>query len=315
MKKYLEMLKLDSIKKYFNKKNKKRANLINFKEAKVSSKKRKTIKINFKFLNFLKKVNRRFIPFLAIFSISFLLIIFFLIVWPFFRVKYIEITKKDNITNMNIAYKSLDSLRWEKLFNIKESDILQRLRNYQDNIKSISLKTNLPNTLKIEIESYKSVFNTNVWENTYILLENWTLIPSSHDKDLNQLIINTELDKNQFFDYKKIFNDIYVSRITRIIKLLQDNFVNIKFNEFYYHEKEREIHIGIESSGLLIFSIEQDYEVEEQVEKLAILNKDYFGIGQNIYNYIDLRAKNKVFYCTRERDNQCNSNLKNLYWY
>jgi len=56
---------------------------------------------------------------------------------------------------MSIAYNATDKYRNVSIFNIKENEILKRLKDYQQNIKKIDIKIKLPNTLKINISSYK----------------------------------------------------------------------------------------------------------------------------------------------------------------
>jgi len=63
------------------------------------------------------------------------------------------------------------------MFNVHEIDIFNKFKSYQDNIKSINMKMILPNTIKIEAESYKEIFNINLNENNYILVENGTVVP------------------------------------------------------------------------------------------------------------------------------------------
>ncbi|MDR1945426.1 MAG: hypothetical protein LBQ59_05195 [Candidatus Peribacteria bacterium] len=58
------------------------------------------------------------------------------------------------------------------MFKINELDVFYRLKNYQDNIQSVNLTLSLPDTIKIEVGSYKEVFNVVVNEKNYILLEN-----------------------------------------------------------------------------------------------------------------------------------------------
>jgi hypothetical protein len=97
------------------------------------------------------------------------------------------------------------------------------------------------------------------------------------------------------------------------LKQLEENFINIEFTNLYYYETERELHIDIWNWKLLIFSIAWDISVNTQIEKLAIFNKDYFKIDKTNFVYIDLRIKNKVFYCSTEEKTQCEKNLKGLY--
>jgi cell division septal protein FtsQ len=58
------------------------------------------------------------------------------------------------------------------LFKIDEFDVFYRLKNYQDNIQSVDVTLSLPDTIKVEIGSYKEVFNITINEKNYILLEN-----------------------------------------------------------------------------------------------------------------------------------------------
>ncbi|MDR1987688.1 MAG: hypothetical protein LBQ24_02800 [Candidatus Peribacteria bacterium] len=100
------------IKTFFSKKEKDKKNLFLTKDPKSSLvKKRKHLKVNFDFLRHLEFFKRKYIPYFLIFSIIFAIIVAILIFGPFFRVKYIEIIKKDDITNMDIAYKAVDFFR------------------------------------------------------------------------------------------------------------------------------------------------------------------------------------------------------------
>lgn len=313
--------KIENIKLYFkkirekisNRKQKKSKIIINTLDNKFFLKKRKSLNIRVNFEYYLKFFKKNYIPYYLIISVFFITSLLFLIFWPIFSIKYIEIIKKDNITNMNIAYKSLESLRWERLFKVHEIDIFNKLKSYQDNIKWVNLEIILPNTIKIDVESYKEIFNIILNDNKYILVENWTIIPSEHSKNLRYLNIIKEIDKNKFIEYKQIFNPFYIEKINNIINKLEENIINLKIKELNYYEKEREIHIKIENDNILIFSIDDDIEYMSQIEKLVIFNKENLSIIENKFIYIDLRVKNKIFYCPVESNYQCNQNIKSIY--
>ncbi len=313
--------KIEKIKLYFqkirekilNKKQKKSKIIISNIENKSFPKKRKSINVRFNFEYYFKFFKKNYIPYYFIISMFFIITLLFLIFWPLLSIKYIEIIKKDNITNMNIAYKSLENIRWEKLFKIHEIDIFNKLKSYQDNIKGVNLKIILPNTIKIDVESYKEIFNIVLNNNKYILVENWTIIPSEHSKNLRYLNVIKEIDKNKFIEYKQIFNPFYIEKINNIINKLEENIINLKIKELNYYEKEREVHIKIENDNILIFSIDDDIEYMSQIEKLVIFNKENLSIIENKFVYIDLRIKNKIFYCPIESSYQCNQNIKSIY--
>lgn len=216
---------------------------------------------------------------------------------------------------MDIAYKALDSLRWKQMFKINELDIFNKLKDYQDNIQSVRLNLNLPSTIKVEIGSYEGIFNVVINEKDYILLKNGTLIPSNHNKDLRLLNIITNIDKNKFIEYKQVFEPKFLQKISTIIKKFEQNFLDTQIESLYYYETWREFHLKLGNQTLLIFSIDDSDSEDEQIEKLAIFNKDYFGINSWNFVYIDLRIWNKIFYCNIDNKEQCEKNLKWIYWF
>ncbi|MDD2907961.1 MAG: hypothetical protein PHH98_04940 [Candidatus Gracilibacteria bacterium] len=305
---------LEYIKNKFKKNKTKRTSVIlNTIDTGTFVKKRNALNIRFNFLEYINFFKKNYIPYYFITIITIIVIIIFLIFGPIFTVRYIEIIKKDNITNMNIAYKAVDDLRGEKLFKINELDIFNKFKNYQDNIKSINLTIELPKTLKIEAESYKEIFNIFINGNPYLLVENGTVIPSIHSKNLKTLNIIKEIDKNKFIEYKQIFNPFYIEKINTIISKLEENIINIKITDLYYYEVERELHIITENGNRLIFSLDDDINPMEQIEKLVIFNKEHYSIIDKKIPYIDLRIKKKIFYCEEEFTKQCDKNIKSIY--
>lgn len=311
---YLNNIK-DFFKKY--KKNKRikpnKSRLILSKmEQTTFIKKRKNItfkNFNFNKIKILWNNNMHYYFAIILIFISILLYIF---LWPIFKIKYIEIIKQDNITNMTIAYKATDKYRGTSIFNINNKEILKRLRDYQYNIKNIKTEIDLPNTLKIKISSYKWLFNTTINEKSFIITENGTLVPSIYSEKLKELKIIKKFDKNKFIDYKKILNDNFIKNISLIINNIKENIIDINIKEIKYYVTERELHIKTENGTLLIFNLNSD--IKEQIKKLSIFNKEHINIEKSKIIYLDLRIKNKVFYCTTENEYQCYKNLKSVYW-
>lgn len=318
----MKKINLEIIKKYTkdildkNKKKKSRSNIILNKVDKKQNKiKRKIINIRLSKINFWWFFKKVYIPYFLITSIIWLIIWLFILLWPIFKVKNIEVIKLDNVTNMEIVYESLRDFRWESIFNVSERDIFNKLKDYQDNIRSVKLKISLPNTLKIEVWSFTELFNVYLNDKTYIIVENWTLIPSSQpSRNLKDLNIIKNIEWSMFLEYRRIFDPIYITRINQIIKLLNENIVDIKLEKFTYYEIEREIHIETENETLLIFSIDWFYPIEEQIKNIVIFNKEREQINKDTIRYIDLRVKNRIFYCLNKTLNTCNENIKNIYW-
>ncbi len=312
---------LSKIKKFLNKYKKskrptqKKSRLILSKiEQTTFIKKRKQIKFNYSYLNkinhFLNKYSNKWY-YLYIILFIIISLVLYISYWPTFKIKYIEIIKQDNITNMNIAYKATDKYRWTNIFSIEKKDILKRLKDYQQNIKNINTSIKLPNTLKININSYKTIFNTTINWKTYLITENWTLIPSTYSKDLKELKIIYNFDKNKFLDYKKVLNSDFLKKITFIVNQTKENIIDINIKELKYYIIERELHIKTDKNTILIYNLSS--QIKEQIKKISIFNKEKININKSNIIYIDLRIKNKVFYCTNEKEYQCIQNLKSIY--
>ncbi len=278
------------------------------------TKKRKNINIDFSKIKLWKNNKQKIIPYFLI-SIILLIIIWIIITLsPIFKVKYIEITKLDNSTNMDIAYKSVEDFRWATIFNIKERDVFNKLKNYQDNIRILDLKIKLPNTLKMTIGSFKKLYNVNIeWKN-YIILENGSLIPKNKiDEDLDTLIVKKDFWDSMFLDYRNIFEAKYILKIKEIQRVIKDNIIDINIKELKYYENERELHIITKNDVILIFSLDWSDNIENQIRNLIIFNNESEQISKSDIYYIDLRVSNKIFYCPSENINQCEKNIKSIY--
>ena len=290
---------------------KKRKFILNKTEQRTFIKKRRNLSIKNKHLEKLKIFWNNITHYYIFMLVIVLSACIYIIFWPLFKVKNIEIIKQDNITNMQIAYKAVDNYRWKTILSIEKKDILENLQKYQHNIANIKTNIVLPNTLRIIIDSFKWSFNATINWKTFLITENWTLIPSNYSKDLKELIIKKEFDTNKFLDYKKTLETEYIMKMLKIINSLEENIINLKIKELTYYVIERELHIETDKNTTIIFDLNWDFK--QQVEKIVIFNKDYMDIDKSVIIYIDLRIKNKVFYCTNENEYQCISNIKSIY--
>ena len=283
-------------------------------------KKRSTVKIKFDFKKPLRFFKRNYIPYYLITWLILIASIIFIVLWPIFRVENINIIRKDWITDINIAYKAVDDFRWVSIFNIDKTEILERMKDYQENIKDITLDLEFPKTINILVESYKERFNVNInWKN-YILLENGSLIATAEpSKDLETLEIIKNIDKTRILEYKIVFDMEYIQKIEEIERMVKENIAWINITSLKYYEKERELHIIVNDFSRLIFSLDNSITSEEQIKSLAVLDRENSQISNNDKIYIDLRIKWKVFFCSiawdkdKKIENQCRANLKYIY--
>jgi len=225
---------------------------------------------------------------------------------PFFNLKTVEIYNIwDNaLIDMNIAYTSIEKFRDKNMFLLSKSNIKTSIINYQKNINYVTIKKYpLDKKIVIKLNSIEWLFYTTINWKKYIITKNWVFIPTNNSwKKYSEL--------NIIFSKEGEF----INRIIDTKEQLKSNILWIKIKSITYFEKERELHIDLENNLKLIFDIDSD--TEEQIEKIAIYNKEQKNISKPIdLYYIDLRVPNKLYYCENEMLNICRENLIRIYPY
>jgi len=297
----------------FNKKKKYKNKIIPYsfyrKWKKLNKRKKYNLKINLNIFNTNIFKNSTIINASIIFILLFVL---FLIFWPLLRVNKIEIIRKDYLTNIDIAYKSLDFLRWKSIFLLNFDNIKTKLKNYQINIKDINIKLSFPDLLKIEIGSYTWLFNTNINNKNYIITENGVFIPIKKYSQIKDLKIVYKKIKNiPILDYKKVLSSKYLLKINYLINKLEENILSIKIKKSFYFKNERELHLVTKSWIRLIYDLSNT--VDSQIKDTVILNKQYYKIYEGGLVYIDFRVKDKIYYCKDKIKQICLKNIDKIY--
>ena len=285
--------------------------ILNTVQKDTFKKRKKQLTINFSIFHHIKALSNTLLRYYIVPLIAIMGVITFLIIWPVFTVKTINIIKKDDITNINIAYERVEEFRWSKIFTLDKEKILKKLITRQQNITDIELNIKLPSTLIIHVESSKWVFNTIINKKEYIITQKWTLIPQKHSSEFKTIDIVSKFDENVFLDYKNIFKEKHIKEISHILRWLEENIIDLKIGKVQYYPVEREVHIHLDNNTILLFSLNPD--TEKQIEKAAIFNKEHLKLNDIKLIYIDLRIKNKVFYCIDEDEYICTQNLKKIY--
>ena len=254
-----------------------------------------------------KKLSKFYIVFAAIIPI----IIVSLFVSPVFSIKKVNIIKSDSLTDINIAYKSIEDIRGKSIFLLDRKEISKSLESYQKNVKVYDIDIILPDTIKILLWSEKGLFNTKIWEKNYIIVENWVLVPSKSNKKLKNLKIIWNIKNKPILDYKKVFEWEYIKNIANLLEWLEKNIIWLKIKLLSYYVLEREIHLFLENETRLIFDLTEN--TEKQVEKIVIFNKENFNLVNKRIFYVDARIREKIFYCPMEEELTCKNNIKRIY--
>lgn len=255
----------------------------------------------------IKKINIYYYIFWIFLILSSIYVLFFS---HYFSIKNIDIIRQDDIINIDLSYKSIEDIRYKSILIEDKEKIKSKLISYQPNIKDIYIRKILPDNIKILLSSYKSNFWFEIEWKTYILTENWVVIPWKINNWLIKINIKN-IDNILIINYKKIFKPEFISRILEIIKWINEFNSFIEIKELNYYKKESELHITDKNWIIIIFDLNKEPKI--QVEKLNIFYKKYLNKTKSWIIYIDLRINEKIYYCTTDNEFQCRINLKNIY--
>ncbi len=239
--------------------------------------------------------------------------IIFLLQWKYFWIETINIKSPDNIWDINIAYKSLDRMRWKNIFLLNKNDIKSSIQRYQTNIATVSVKKQIPNTLTVYLYSYPIALYANFWENdTYAITSNGVAIPKTHslkeEWKLQIKIQNTNQNNVSVNEYKSVLSVWYLNNTINLIESFKNNFLDKKIQEIILFQVENELHIIWENKTHYIFDLKED--VHTQIKKLAVYTEKQPNTSSV---YIDLRIKDTLFDCQTDMSYQCQKNLTNIY--
>lgn len=281
--------------------------------------KRKQLKINFwwiQIFDIFKKYKN--IIYITLFPIGIIFFIFILF-WPVFTVQNIQVLRNDNITEMWLAYSSLENIREKRIFQLDEEVIKAKMKEYQNNIKDIDISFSLPDTIEIKIGSYPIYFNTLLGDKSYYLTQNGTLVPWKNREEYKNISIKKKLSSTSIPDYNKLFYTDHIEQMHSAYNFLEENIIDIKVDLIDYYPIEREAHFHLNNEVLLIYTLWRN--MNEQIEKTVIYNTEHNPLSDNSMIYIDFRVreevwenkKEKIFYCTKQTEYQCKQNLKKIY--
>lgn len=255
----------------------------------------------------MKNINTYYYVFWTFLLLSSMYVLFFS---HYFSIKNIDIIRQDDIINIDLSYRSIESIRYKPILTEDKQKIKEYLMNHQPNIKDVYIRKILPDNIKIILSSYKSDFMFEKDGKNYLITENGVVVPTKPKQELIKINVKN-LDNVWIIDYKQIFKDEYIAKIKDIITQIREKNSFVKINEINYYKKEAELHLTNKDGTVIIFDLTK--EVKVQIEKLNIFYKEYLKKIKLWIIYIDLRVNEKIYYCSSENEFQCKVNLRNIY--
>lgn len=304
---------IDKLKKKFTinqKKNPKKVTLHNTNRDNYRCK-RKQLSIRFSQFQHFKHIFEYKSAIIATLVIITLSWIAFLLYWPVYTVKFINIIRQDSITNIDLAYNALSDIRGKRILEIQDSLISQKIYNYQNNIQVVDIDINFPNTLEIYLLSYPVYFQTIIGEKSFYITQNGALVPGKPNTEYKTMILKNGVQSNVFPDYKKFFEQEDIQNMYEAVYYFEQNIVGTQIKNILYYQTQREVHFELENGNIIIYTLEKD--LKPQIKKTAIFHTEHKQISDDNLIYLDMRISNKIFYCDDENQRQCNLNLKKIY--
>ena len=306
---FREKIKKEKSKKYLYSKSNRKVSFFDV----YKNKKRTFTNVLVVISNNSKKYKYQFlITWATLISLSFYIIF----VSPYFRISpsKVIIERLDTITDINIAYKSIEDVYSSSIFLIDKNEIKKSLAWLQKNIFNVGVTRLFPNWLKIVIESYKPEFYTKFSgiDKSYLVTSNGVLI---YEKNIWKMLYNLEiidasLLENWFFDYKEWVDEETMKKIIYLRDNFKKAFQNKNIAKLVYFKTENELHISLDTGSIIIFELNDD--LYRQIALLKFyndMNKDNLSSGE-IY-YVDVRIIWKVFACKEKQ--VCKRNLSRIY--
>lgn len=240
-------------------------------------------------------------------------LIFFLFNGNYFSIQKIKITSNDTLSNVSFAYKSIDSFRWKNIFFTNTSSIRETLKKKQKNIINVSIVKNIPHWIKITLESYPALFTLTHNEKDFFITSNGIAVPSDNgwnsSRELTHIrLLSKNTNSSNAIHYQKIISPLTLNKIFFLTEYIKRNIITLNIKKVLYYTDEREIHIITSKKTRLIFDL--TWDIMNQITSYNIMRDK---LPKEHFYYIDLRIKNKVFYCTYSTEYNCKQNITNIY--
>jgi len=226
------------------------------------------------------------------------------------------IERTDSYTDINLAYRSIDTIYGRPLFFVTTQEIKDMIVSWQKSIKNVSVSRLYPSGLKIILQSYVPKFFTEMTvddkKKNYLISENGVLIEDrAIDKTLSRLdIADPILEESILLNYKEA---IPLSTMKQIIDLqtgFLKKFTDTNIAKMTYFAAEQELHVSLENGTVILFDMQSLLQNQLSLVKLyadahpEVLQKD-------VLTYMDVRNQGKIFLC-KERA-LCKKNLSRIY--
>lgn len=279
---------------FFKRKPKQRSNLSYIRGPKVK-RKRKPIKFKLPKLapkSTKKKPFSKYL-FLIILGLLFGTAFYFCFFTNTFLIKNISISgKSDNLPQNLDGY--LSQAYGINIFLLNEEKISEEITKIHSDIKNITFKRKLPDSIEITLDFYPEVVNFLIKKtpsdiaHSFVVNETGKISRNYYENQELQYLTLENVDEEMFDSIMNESIEFDIERIKKALnakKLFEENF-NIGVTEVKYYKIEREVHLKTEKG----FSVWLDLtkSVEEQINKLKRgLSK--LDIHNEALLYIDLR--------------------------
>ncbi len=246
-------------------------------------------------------------------TILFLIIIFsvFYIVFFYsgFQVKNILISGNDNIKTQELQDIILNNANtglvgfWnlkiisKSIFLVNTDKINKEILEKFPIIESLRINKKFPETITLQVAERKpiGVFCNND-NQCFLIDENGIIFEPLLIAPNNFTIVRQTLEDNNIFAGEKIVNQNIITAISKIQKILKDNF-QIDLKEALIASSVR-LNVTTSENWQIYFDLSPDSDINLQITKLnLLLNGEISSDSRKNLRYIDLRPKDRAIIC------------------
>ncbi|MCF7846037.1 MAG: FtsQ-type POTRA domain-containing protein [Candidatus Peribacteraceae bacterium] len=210
------------------------------------------------------------------------------------------------VTKVSIARSSLDlpleaielSIRelafGKNIFSVNADLLAEAVKVVQPDIARVEIHKKYPREISVEVFKFpiEAVLRTNS-ESIFLNENGYRVIGDLPDRDTLQLVVGEDFDLSD--PSTRVIDPDHLEFIREAVFYFE-SLTNLKILNTKYFPISREAHLKTEKNFDIWLDFASDYK--SQIDKL-IAAADVLKIGEQKYEYVDLRVRGKIFYKKR----------------
>lgn len=213
----------------------------------------------------------------------------------FFDVAKVSIARSSLDLPLEAIELSIRELTFGKnIFSVDENLLAEAVRVVQPDIARVEIHKKYPREISVEVFKFPIIAELRTNSESIFLNENgFRVFGDTPDRDTLQLVVGEDFD---FSDPAvRVIDPVHIKFIREAVFYFE-SLTDLKILNTKYFPISREAHLKTEKNFDVWIDFASDFRT--QIQKL-IVAADVLKIGEQKYEYVDLRVRGKIFYKKR----------------